>query len=144
MSRHSAFTQRRYCPVNPDSVEILRNPPTTQYMVIGTIRVSWFGIRTDEEILRDIEIQNALRREAARLGADAVISIVLVPRPGQRPGELIREIFADHLVATAIRTAARPSGQSAARSHGQPRIVTLQAAELLGRSQHRVFHSKRD
>ena len=96
---------RLLSPVDPQTVRILRKPPATAYQVVGMIRVGWFGIRTDEEILADPAIQSALRQQAARMGADGVTSIVLLRRGGNARSP---EAFSSYLVATAIRSGGWP------------------------------------
>jgi hypothetical protein len=112
--------------LEPQAVAFLAQPPKTQYTVVGTIRVGWFGIRTDKAIANDVGIQNALRQEAGRLGADAVTDIVLVRRRDHWPGDTT-EPYAGHLEATAIRTGMQPH-----QPHAMVSLGTLGERALAG------------
>jgi hypothetical protein len=101
VSSQRAASAPQFEPLDPQSVAILHQRPASSYTVVGTIRIGWPGVRTDQEILDDAKIQNSLREQAARLGADAVTDIVLIPNLGQRGR--VHEFFANSLVATAIR-----------------------------------------
>jgi hypothetical protein len=65
--------------VSPDSVKILLVPPA-KYRQIGEIRLEFPGIRTEKEVLRDAQVQDALKRAAGRLGADGVVLLHFVHR----------------------------------------------------------------
>ena len=93
-------------PIDPAAVQILLDPPETQYLQIGEIRLDLRGMWRESDVQRDPEIQKVIRQEAARLGADTVISVSLVEKTGgHRPGSLVREPrLVDHVGETAIRT----------------------------------------
>ncbi|MEO8033750.1 MAG: hypothetical protein ABI837_04910 [Acidobacteriota bacterium] len=116
VSSHRSVGSPILAPSDPNAVVLLKQPPASPYETIGTIRVSWFGIRTDKAIARDVAIQTALRQEAAKLGADAVIDFVLIPRPEHYPSAVVGAVdpYAGQIEATAIRTKVRPQPPSGA------------------------------
>jgi hypothetical protein len=93
-------------PTNPASVAILREPPATRYTTLGEIRVDLKGLRTTTWVARDPGIRTALQQEAGKLGADAIVDIVIQERAmGNRPDSgFFQEPMAHHVTATAIRT----------------------------------------
>jgi hypothetical protein len=92
-------------PTNPASVAIFRDPPSPRYTTLGEIRVDLKGLRTTSWVARDPGIRTALQQEASKLGADAIVFIVIQERSmGNRPGSgFFQEPIAHHVTATAIR-----------------------------------------
>jgi hypothetical protein len=58
-----------YLPTDPDSVEILRSPPTRSYQRMGEIYLQPQGKPSPKEILKKF------RKAAAKMGADAVVLV---------------------------------------------------------------------
>jgi hypothetical protein len=100
-----------HSPIDPRQVAFLPRRPYSPYEVVGSIRVSWFGIRNDDAILRDPQIQDALRKEAAKLGGDAVIELFFIPRVDRWPDHAVVPYSAE-LHATAIRRQTAPGSTS--------------------------------
>ena len=72
--------------VNPSDVAIIRELPPSSYTEVAKMELRWAGLREEGDVRRDDTIARALRAEAARLGADAVIDLTLISEPGgQRP-----------------------------------------------------------
>lgn len=65
---------------DPSEVELLATPPQRRYQSLGQIRTQArpFGMFSPRPSREDAE--SALRREAARLGADAVINVAIGDR----------------------------------------------------------------
>jgi hypothetical protein len=91
--------------VNPSDVAILRELPPSSYTEVAKIQLRWAGLREERDVRRDDKIARALRAEAARLGADAVIHLTLISEPGgQRPDRWYAEPpRLKGISATAIR-----------------------------------------
>ena len=58
----------RYLASNPAQVEILRTPPTRAHVHLGEVRV-----QPSSQYVDAAKIEDAMRKEAAKLGADAVV-----------------------------------------------------------------------
>jgi hypothetical protein len=89
-------------PVPPASVQILEHAPSAPYRQLGEIRVEWPGIRTVADVLHDGAIRDALREAGGRLGADCVVVLHFLHRPGY--GRLLDDAPPAVLVAMAIST----------------------------------------
>ena len=106
---HTHVASRRYMgvqpesPVPPEIVSILDKEPGIPYRQIAEIRVEWPGLRTEREVLSDAAIQNALRQEAGRLGADSVVLLHFLHRSGYGRGTADAAPPAQ-LIAMAIST----------------------------------------
>src|SRR4051812_24549155 len=73
-------------PTDPPSIAILRDPPSIPHTPLGEIRVDLKGLRTTSWVIRDPGIRTALQQEAGKLGADAIVDIVVQERSmGNRP-----------------------------------------------------------
>ena len=70
-------TKETYNPTNPNDVEILLTRPEKSYVELGMVMVNCFSANYTTEI------HNAIRAEAAKLGANAVI---LITSQGNLPG----------------------------------------------------------
>jgi hypothetical protein len=89
---------------NASDVLILRDAPD-RYVKLGDIRLDIHGMRDAGVVSRDPAVAAALREEAARLGADAIISVLVQPRSlGMRPDSHLELMAAHHVIGTAIRT----------------------------------------
>lgn len=74
-------------PIDPSSVRLLKEPPEGHYLLLGEVRVRLRARVPPAAALSDPDIQAAIRDEAAKMGANAVIELDFVSRPGaQRPG----------------------------------------------------------
>jgi hypothetical protein len=69
-SRIQYVGEPRFAPSDPAQVQILRADPTRPYARLGEVRVQPSSLSVD--ITR---IEEALRKEAAKLGADAVLVV---------------------------------------------------------------------
>jgi hypothetical protein len=94
-------------PADPATVAILADPPTVPYVTLGEIRVDMKGMRSTRWVAQDPTVKAAIREEAGKLGADAVIVNVIQERSmGHRPDGLgvTDSPVAHHVLLTAIRT----------------------------------------
>ena len=63
-------------------VAFVRDLPPSSYAEVARIDVRWPGLRNEGDVRRDEQIAQAIRAEAARLGADAVIHLTMVSESG--------------------------------------------------------------
>ena len=73
-SRTQDIGAPKYPPADPTQVQILRTPPTRAHVRLGEVRAE-----PSSENVDAAKIEDALRKEAATLGADAVV--VVYDRP---------------------------------------------------------------
>jgi hypothetical protein len=76
----------RYLASNPAQVEILRTPPTRAHVRLGEVRV-----QPSSQDVDAAKIEDAMRKEAAKLGADAVVVAYdhILPVGAQITGDLL-------------------------------------------------------
>lgn len=71
-------------PAEPNSVQILNKTAYPNYVILGDVRLRLKGVRTvpDADVLSDPAILQAIRAQAASLGANAVVELMVIHRPG--------------------------------------------------------------
>ena len=91
-------------PSDPAEIVFLRDAPRDPYVQLGEVFVELEGNWTGREIPSDPEVVEALRAEAAKLGADALLDVVVEREGSFRQGRTYRRYTtARGVVATAIR-----------------------------------------
>jgi hypothetical protein len=69
-SRTQDIGAPKYPPADPTHVQILRTPPTRAHVRLGEVRAE-----PSSENVEVAKIEDALRKEAAKLGADAIVVV---------------------------------------------------------------------
>ncbi|HEX9162236.1 MAG TPA: hypothetical protein VF980_11065 [Thermoanaerobaculia bacterium] len=93
--------------VEPTSVAFVEHLERDQYARVGTIAITWSGLRGKGQIMHDAEIRTALRTEAAKMGANAITEVHPIHHSPQyvpfNEAPPKPELVMRGIVATAVR-----------------------------------------
>ena len=104
--------------VSADSVQVVTGDLKKAFTQLGEVSVRWNGTRLEYGLLEDPAVRAALRKEAAKLGADAIIDLRLVTIPGGRRSDRMNAEppLVKGVAATAIRFVDPGAGPTAFRT----------------------------